>query len=97
MDCFRPRTRALRLSSATPPTCTGKLKNPKNDAADVAAVLKKLGFQVIEGFDLDKAAFDRKVPRLRRALKGAAVGVFFYAGHGMRRRARITSFPWTRS
>ena len=40
---------------------TPKLANPKNDATDVSAALKKLGFQVIEGFDLDKAAFDRKV------------------------------------
>ena len=40
---------------------TGKLTNPKNDATDIAAALKKHGFQVIEGFDLDKAAFDRKV------------------------------------
>ena len=40
---------------------TGQLTNPANDATDMAAALKKLGFQVIEGFDLDKAAFDRKV------------------------------------
>ena len=39
----------------------GALDNPKNDATDMAAALKKLGFQVIDGFDLDKAAFDRKV------------------------------------
>ena len=40
---------------------TPKLANPKNDATDVSAALKALGFQVIDGFDLDKAAFDRKV------------------------------------
>ena len=62
---------------------TPKLTNPKNDATDMAAALKKLGFQVIEGFDLDKAAFDRKVRDFAGALKGAEVGVFFYAGHGL--------------
>jgi len=61
----------------------GRLANPANDAADVAAALKKLGFQVIEGFDLDKAAFDRKVRDFAGALKGADAGVLFYAGHGM--------------
>ena len=61
----------------------GRLTNPANDAADVAAALKKLGFQVIEGFDLDKAAFDRKVRDFAGALKGAEAGVLFYAGHGM--------------
>jgi formylglycine-generating enzyme required for sulfatase activity len=60
-----------------------RLTNPANDAADVAAALKKLGFQVIEGFDLDKAAFDRKVRDFAGALKGADAGVLFYAGHGM--------------
>jgi formylglycine-generating enzyme required for sulfatase activity len=60
-----------------------RLTNPANDAADVAAALKKLGFQVIEGFDLDKAAFDRKVRDFAVALKGADAGVLFYAGHGM--------------
>jgi len=61
----------------------GRLTNPANDAADVAAALNKLGFQVIEGFDLDKAAFDRKVRAFAGALKGADAGVLFYAGHGM--------------
>jgi hypothetical protein len=60
-----------------------KLENPKNDAADVSAALKKLGFQVIEGFDLDKAALDAKVRAFTGALKGADVGLFFYAGHGL--------------
>jgi uncharacterized caspase-like protein len=62
---------------------TPKLENPKNDAADMGAALKKLGFHVIEGFDLDKEAFDAKVRDFADALKGADVGVFFYAGHGM--------------
>ena len=62
---------------------TPRLENPKNDAADMGAALKKLGFHVIEGFDLDKAAFDAKVRDFAAALKGADVGLFFYAGHGM--------------
>jgi uncharacterized caspase-like protein len=62
---------------------TPKLENPKNDAADMGAALRKLGFHVIEGTDLDKRAFDAKVRDFAEALKGADVGVFFYAGHGM--------------
>ena len=62
---------------------TPKLANPRNDATDMVAALKKLGFQVIEGFDLDKAAFDRKVRDFATALSGAQAGVFFYAGHGL--------------
>jgi hypothetical protein len=62
---------------------TGELTNPKNDATDVGAALTKVGFQVIDGFDLDKAAFDRKVRDFANALQGAEVGLLFYAGHGL--------------
>jgi uncharacterized caspase-like protein len=62
---------------------TPELANPRNDATDMAAALKELGFQVIEGFNLDKAAFDRKVRDFADVLSGAKVGVFFYAGHGL--------------
>src|SRR5262245_6566009 len=62
---------------------TARLDNPKNDATDMAAVLKQLGFSVIDGFDLDKVAFGRKVPDFSVGLRGAEVGLFFYAGHGL--------------
>lgn len=62
---------------------TARLENPGNDAADVSAALARLGFHVIEGIDLDKAAFDRKIRDFAAALQGAEVGVFFYAGHGL--------------
>jgi uncharacterized caspase-like protein len=65
---------------------TGELANPKNDAADMSAALKKYDFEVLEGFDLNKAAFDRKVRDFAAALQDAAAGVFFYAGHGLQVR-----------
>jgi invasion protein IalB len=61
----------------------GELPNPKNDASDMSAVFKRLGFQVVDGIDLDKAAFDRKIRDFATALQGAELGVFFYAGHGL--------------
>ena len=63
-------------------TC-GKLFNTINDATDMAAALKKVGFQVVEGFDLDKAATDRKIRDFATALTGAEAGIFFYSGHGL--------------
>lgn len=59
------------------------LDNPANDAADMSAALKKHGFKVIDGFDLDKSGFDRKVRDFSVMLRGAEVGLFFYAGHGL--------------
>ncbi len=61
----------------------GELTNPRNDASDMSAALKKRGFQVIDGFDLDKASFDRKIRDFAMALSGAEVGLLFYAGHGL--------------
>jgi uncharacterized caspase-like protein len=47
---------------------TPVLMNPKNDATDMSASLKKHGFEVIEGFDLDKVAFERKLREFAEAL-----------------------------
>jgi len=59
------------------------LKNPRNDASDLAVVLEQLGFAVTKGVDLDKPAMDRKIQDFAAALHGAEAGVFFYAGHGL--------------
>ena len=61
----------------------GELANPTNDAADMATELKKLGFEIIEGTNLDKAAMDRKIRDFAATLTGADAGIFFYAGHGL--------------
>ena len=71
----------------------GELTNPRNDATDVAAALKGHGFQVIEGFDLDKVALDRKLRDFAAALAGADVGLFFYAGHGLQVEGRNYIIP----
>ena len=62
---------------------TPSLPNPVNDAADMSAALKNQGFKTIEGFDLDKQAFERKVRDFSTALAHADVSLFFYAGHGL--------------
>ncbi len=60
-----------------------ELPNPSNDARDVAATLRSLGFEVIDGFDLDKAAMEAKVRTFVGALAESKVAILFYAGHGM--------------
>jgi uncharacterized caspase-like protein len=62
---------------------TAPLSNPANDAADMAAALKRLGFEVIEGRNLDESGLRRTIKRFAEALTGADVGLFFYAGHGL--------------
>jgi uncharacterized caspase-like protein len=69
------------------------LANPTNDAADMAAAAEKLGFKVIKGLDLDKSGMDRTIRQFAEALKGASVGMFFYAGHGLQVSGRNYLVP----
>ena len=62
---------------------TAPLRNPRNDAADVARALEGLGFDVIEGIDADKSAFGSMLREFAKAARGAEVTLFFYAGHGL--------------
>ena len=59
------------------------LPNPVHDAGEMAKALTEAGFEVIVGQDLDKSGFDGKIRDFARALDGADVALFFYAGHGL--------------
>lgn len=61
----------------------GTLANPVNDAADIAARLRQIGFTVVEGHNLGKRDLERKIGEFSDALAGAEAGLFFYAGHGL--------------
>jgi uncharacterized caspase-like protein len=62
---------------------TAALPNPRNDAEDMAAALRRVGFEVIEGLDLDKAGMDMHLAQFARMAEDADAAVVFYAGHGM--------------
>lgn len=62
---------------------TIELPNALNDGPAVAASLRRLGFEVVEGVDLTHAQMNAKMKEFARQLNGAEVGLFFYAGHGM--------------
>jgi uncharacterized caspase-like protein len=63
-----------------------KLPNPASDARLIAATLKAAGFALVGGgaqIDVDKPHFDRLVHEFGRAVQGAEVALFYYAGHGL--------------
>lgn len=60
-----------------------RLPNPKNDAADVAASLKRSGFDTILATDLDKTAMDAATIQFARAARTADVALFYYSGHAL--------------
>jgi len=59
------------------------LRNPRNDAEDVAATLNRLGFEVIQGFDTNLRGLGQKVAEFGNAARDADTAVVFYAGHGL--------------
>jgi uncharacterized caspase-like protein len=62
---------------------TNPLPNPTRDAKAVAGSLRRLGFEVIEGLDLDQTSLNKRIQEFARASDNADVALFFYAGHGM--------------
>lgn len=62
-----------------------RLRNPVNDAAAVAAALKRLGFEVTEEYDADQVALNEALAAFETASDGAEVALVFYSGHGLAR------------
>jgi uncharacterized caspase-like protein len=60
-----------------------QLDNPSGDAGAIAASLRRLGFQVIEGHDLTIAQMRQSVADFSAALTDAKAAVVYYAGHGV--------------
>jgi|GEM_PF-3610664 len=72
----------------------GPLANPPNDARAIAAALRRLNFQVIEGVNLDRNGLFTKLDELTRAIEtGVDLGLVFYAGHGVQIEGRNYLLP----
>ena len=98
-----------RVEAVAPPAATGirlalvigngayvnatPLANPPNDAAAVAKTLREIGFEVIDGTNLDRAGMERVVREFLRKAPGARVTLLYYAGHGMQVEGRNYLVP----
>lgn len=69
------------------------LRNPVNDATDLAQALRGLGFKVILRTDADRRQMRRSLRAFRRELSRGGVGLFYYAGHGVQYRGRNYLLP----
>ncbi len=60
------------------------LRNPRNDATDVASILEtQLGFETELLLDADQVSMQRAIRDFSQSLKQADVRLFYYAGHGV--------------
>ena len=61
----------------------GRLPNTQNDAADISAALRRLGFEVTTELDADRVEMTDALRTFTRRSAGADVSLVFYAGHGI--------------
>jgi hypothetical protein len=61
----------------------GRLKNPTNDATDIAAALQKAGFAVILKKNARLKDMEDAIENFGNRLKRGGVGLFYFAGHGV--------------
>jgi uncharacterized caspase-like protein len=59
------------------------LSNPVNDATDIAAALRALGFQVISRNNASQAEMRNAIREFGNQLRRAQAGLFYFAGHGL--------------
>jgi uncharacterized caspase-like protein len=74
-------------------TSAPPLKNPPNDARDMAANLKTLGFDVSSGVNVSQREMKRLIREFGQKLKAGGSGLFYYAGHGVQARGRNYIIP----
>jgi formylglycine-generating enzyme required for sulfatase activity len=77
---------------------SGSLPNPANDAKLIGDALTSLGFDVIARRNADQITMKRAIQEFGSRLEGAgpgAVGLFYYAGHGLQLSGRNYLIPTT--
>jgi hypothetical protein len=69
------------------------LKNPVNDAYDMALTLRKLGFEVIHKKNINQRTMEKTIRDFGERLRKDSVGLFYFAGHGMQVDTRNYLIP----
>jgi uncharacterized caspase-like protein len=60
-----------------------QLRNSRNDADDISEQLQRLGFEVVDGRDLDSRGMHTALARFAKKLKGTEAALFYYSGHAL--------------
>lgn len=69
------------------------LKNPPNDANDMAQALSNVGFTVEHGVDLTQRQMKAMIREFGQKLKAGGQGLFYFAGHGIQLKGRNYLIP----
>jgi formylglycine-generating enzyme required for sulfatase activity len=69
------------------------LRNPSNDAKDMAIALRSLDFEVTEKINLNRQQMAKAIYQFGKKLGKGVTGLFYYAGHGVQVEGRNYLIP----
>ena len=81
MICFSQKKVALVIGNGA--YQESPLRNPVNDALDIAKTLRNLGFTVTLKTNLNKRDMETSVRTFKANLASQDIALFYYSGHGM--------------
>jgi uncharacterized caspase-like protein len=86
-----PRRTALVIGNSA--YTIDRLRNPVNDATDMSALLRQLGFQVHELHDADQREMETAIHDFGLRLRSGGLGLFYFAGHGIQLNGQNDLIP----
>src|SRR5262249_27239473 len=78
-----PAARRIALVIGNAAYAEAPLRNAGNDATDMAAKLRQLGFDVTLLRDVPLQAMEEAINAFNRQLRQGGMGLFYFAGHGV--------------
>lgn len=83
LGCEMPGNRRALVVGNSAYQRVSALKNPANDAADVAQLLQSFGFDVVLERDANSGLLERALNSFASRLRPHDAALFYYAGHGL--------------
>lgn len=81
--CFSASDQRVALVIGNSAYKNAPLRNPANDATDMATILKKLGFKVTLKNNATRREMQNSIRAFGKELRNGGVGLFYFAGHGV--------------
>ena len=70
-----------------------KLANPPHDAEDIAAALRRFGFEVVQKNNLNREEMDSAIAEFGRTIGNSEAALFYFAGHGLQVKGQNFIIP----
>jgi hypothetical protein len=71
----------------------GQLRNPVNDAEDIAKTLREIGFTVFTKVNADQREMEEAVDDFARKIQDGDIALFYFSGHGVQVRGENFLIP----